>query len=178
MTLCDVWKFFLLYFYEGGDVDSVVVKCERYEHRDDTSIVDGDQEGVKCELSSLLKDQVKEMSCPHWVGDGTIGCSSCVWGVRILLKYWRDCDSPMFLLSDGSLIWMWSASFAQQGRCCSVCHVKSFLSSAFGCFVAMWWFLIAQVVWFLWSETLSFRGFHICIQLCSCGIGISSDRLC
>ena len=28
--------------------DSVVLKFERYEHRNDTSIVDGDQEGVKC----------------------------------------------------------------------------------------------------------------------------------
>ena len=28
--------------------DSVVLKFERCEHRDDTSIVDGDQEGVKC----------------------------------------------------------------------------------------------------------------------------------
>ena len=26
----------------------VVLKFERCEHRDDTSIVDGDQEGVKC----------------------------------------------------------------------------------------------------------------------------------
>ena len=29
------------------------------EHRDDTSIVDEDQEGVKCSLSFVLKDQVK-----------------------------------------------------------------------------------------------------------------------
>ena len=28
--------------------DSVVLKFEKCEHRDDTSIVDGDQEGVKC----------------------------------------------------------------------------------------------------------------------------------
>ena len=28
--------------------DSVVLMFERHEHRDDTSIVDGDQEGVKC----------------------------------------------------------------------------------------------------------------------------------
>ena len=28
--------------------DSIFLKFERYEHWDDTSIVDGDQEGVKC----------------------------------------------------------------------------------------------------------------------------------
>ena len=27
---------------------SVLLKFERHEHRNDTSIVDGDQEGVKC----------------------------------------------------------------------------------------------------------------------------------
>ena len=44
---------------------------------------------------------------------------------------------------------------------CRVLHylsiiVKS-LSSTFGYFVEMWWFLIALVVWFLYSETFSFR---------------------
>ena len=31
-----------------------------------------------------------------------------------------------------------------------------YLSSAFGCFVEMWWFLIALLVSFLWFKTLSF----------------------
>ena len=35
--------------------------------------------------------------------------------------------------------------------------VKS-LSSAFGCFVEMWLFLMVLVVQFLWSETLFFQG--------------------
>ena len=36
-------------FFKGGDLkDLVVLKSGRCEHRDDTSIVDGDQEGVKC----------------------------------------------------------------------------------------------------------------------------------
>ena len=40
---------FLMYFFEGGtSKDSVFLKFERCEHRYDTSIVDGDQEGVKC----------------------------------------------------------------------------------------------------------------------------------
>ena len=42
--------------------------------------------------------------------------------------------------------------------CCSLCllFLKS-LSSAFGCFVDMWWFVMVLVVLFIWSETLSFR---------------------
>ena len=40
---------------------SVILKFERCEHRDDTSIVDGDHEDVKCELSFVLKDQVKKV---------------------------------------------------------------------------------------------------------------------
>ena len=35
-------------FFEDGDLDLVVLRFERCKHRDDTSIVDGDQEGVKC----------------------------------------------------------------------------------------------------------------------------------
>ena len=42
-------------------IDSFFLKFERCEHRDDTSIVDGDQDGVKCELSFVLKDHVKKM---------------------------------------------------------------------------------------------------------------------
>ena len=45
-TLWCVKTVFLLYLFECGD--SVVLKFERCEHRDDTSIVEGDQEGVKC----------------------------------------------------------------------------------------------------------------------------------
>ena len=41
-------NYFPMYFFEGGDLKILVVlKFERCEHRDDTSIVDGDQEGVK-----------------------------------------------------------------------------------------------------------------------------------
>ena len=40
---------FPMCFFEGEDVKGLVVlKFERCEHRDDTSIVDQDQEGVKC----------------------------------------------------------------------------------------------------------------------------------
>ena len=37
---------FPMHFFEGGN--SVVLKFERCRHRDYTSTVDGDQEGVKC----------------------------------------------------------------------------------------------------------------------------------
>ena len=39
---------------------------ERCKHRVDTSIVDGDHDGVKCHLSSVLKYQVRKV--PPWVG--------------------------------------------------------------------------------------------------------------
>ena len=86
------------------------------------------------------------------------GGSSCLGGLRSLLNTVGILTLPMFLLSDGSLIRMSSASFAQQCRVLlSLSIIVKSLCSAFGCFVEMWWFLMALVVWFLWSETLSFR---------------------
>ena len=42
-------NFLLCVYYVGGrDKGLAVLKFERCEHRDNTSIVDGDQEGVKC----------------------------------------------------------------------------------------------------------------------------------
>ena len=55
----------------------------------------------------------------------------------------------MFLLSDGSLIQMCMVLL-------SLSIIVKSLNSAFGCFMEMWWFLMVLVVWFLWSETLSF----------------------
>ena len=49
MTLCDVWELFsYLFLWMWRSIGLVVLKFERCEHRDDTFIVDGDQEGVKC----------------------------------------------------------------------------------------------------------------------------------
>ena len=75
------------------------------EHRDDTCIVDGDQEGVKCELSFVLKDEVKKVPL---LGGGIelCGCSSCLGGLRSLLNTKGILTLPMFLLSDESLIQM------------------------------------------------------------------------
>ena len=51
-----------MYFFEGRDLNiQLCWKFDRYEHRDDTFIVDGDQEGVKFQLSFVLTDQVKEL---------------------------------------------------------------------------------------------------------------------
>ena len=80
------------------------------------------------------------------------GSSSCLGGFRSLLNTEGILTLPMFLLSDGSLIWMWSASFAWWCReLLSLSIIMKSLSCAFGCFVEMWWFLMAPVVWFLWS---------------------------
>ena len=81
---------------------------------DDTSIVDGNQEGVKCQLSFVLKDKVKKV--PGLGGIELCGISSCVGGLRSLLNTEGILTLPMFLLSDVSLILMWSASFPQQCR--------------------------------------------------------------
>ena len=60
----------------------------------------------------MLKDQVKKVS--PWVGGIELcGSSSCLGGLRGLLNTEGTLTLPMFLLSDGSLIQMWSASFAQ-----------------------------------------------------------------
>ena len=52
---------------------------------DDTSIVDGDQKGVKCSLSLVLKDQVKKVP-PLGGGIELCGSSSCLGGLRSLLN--------------------------------------------------------------------------------------------
>ena len=97
--------------------------------------------------------------CPHGWGIDLCGSSSCLEGLRSLLNNEGILTLPMFLLSDGSLIQMWSASFAWWCRVLLALSiiVKS-LSSASGCFVEMWWFLMALVVWFLWIWNSFFQG--------------------
>ena len=58
------------------------MKSERCEHRDDTSIVDGDKETVKCYLSFVLKDKVKKVP-PLGGGIELCGSSSCMAGLRV-----------------------------------------------------------------------------------------------
>ena len=125
-------------------------------------------------MSFVLKDQVKKVP-PLGRDIELYRSSSCLGALRSLLNTEGILTLPMFLLSDGSLIQMWSASFAQQCRMLlSLSIIVKSLSSAFGCFVEMWWFLMALVVWNF------FQGpgwFHLCITLCSCWLGISSGRL-
>ena len=65
-----------------------------------------------------------------------MGISSCLGGLRSLLNTEGILTLPMFLLSNGSLIRMWSASFAQWWRVLlSLSIIVKSLSSAFGCFV-------------------------------------------
>ena len=47
-TLWCVKLFSYVFLWKWRYKGLVVLKFERCEHRDDTSIVDGDQEGVKC----------------------------------------------------------------------------------------------------------------------------------
>ena len=87
----------------------------------------------------------------------------------------------MFLLSDGSLIWTWSASFAQWCRVLlSLSIIVKSLSSAFGLFC--WDVVISEgtggLISMVWNSF--FQGpvvFTYCIQLWSCWLGIFSGRL-
>ena len=108
-------------------------------------------------IAFYIKRPCKE-GAPLGGGIELCGSSSCLGGLRCLLSTEGIQTLPIFLLSDGSLIWMWSASFAQWCRVLlSLSIIMKSLSSVFGCFVEMWWFLMVLVVWCLWSETLSFR---------------------
>ena len=117
----------------------------------------GVNKGMILLLQMKIKDQVKKV--PPLGGEmEPCGCSSCVWGLRSLLNTKEILTLPKFLLSDGCLIHMWSDSVASWCRMLlSLSFIVKSSSSAFGCFVEMWWFLMALVVWFLWSGTLSFR---------------------
>ena len=158
MTLCDVCILFSYMFlgrwrFKG----SVVSKFERCEDRDDTSIVDGDLRRCEVLIVFCIERPSKEDAPLGWEIE-LCGSSSCLGALGSLLNTEGILPLPVFLLSDGSLIQMWSASFAHWCRVLlSLSIIVKSLSSAFGCYVEIWWFLMALVVWFLWSETLSFR---------------------
>ena len=136
---------FLLRWRSKGPVG---LKLERCKHRHDTSIVDGDQEGVKCYLFFVLKDQVKKVPS---LGRSIklCQCSSCVGGLRSLLNTEGILTLPMFLLGDGCLMHMLSDSFLDGVGCCCLCLLFS-VYSAFWCFVEILWFLMALLVGVLW----------------------------
>ena len=92
----------------------------------------------------MLKDQAKKV--PPWGP-----CWEVCWILKELWLFQCFC-----WVMDLWYEWV-SASFSWWCRvllCLSIV-VKS-LSSVFGCFVEMWWFLMTLVVWFLWCETLFF----------------------
>ena len=85
MTLCNLWEVFTyVLLWRWRSKDSVVLKFERCEHRDDTSIVDGDQERYEVLLVFCVERQSEEV--PPCGGMELCGCSSCVWGLRSLLN--------------------------------------------------------------------------------------------
>ena len=56
--------------------------------------------------------KTKWRRCPLGWEIELCGSCSCLGGLRSLLNTEGILTLPIFLLSDGSLIWMWSASFA------------------------------------------------------------------
>ena len=50
-----------VFLFRWRSKDSVVLKFERCQHKDETSVVNGDQEGVKCQLPFVLKDKIKKV---------------------------------------------------------------------------------------------------------------------
>ena len=90
-------------------------------------------------MSFVLKDQVKKV--PSLAGGIELcGSSSCLGGLRSLLNTEGILTLPMFLLSDGSLIWMWSASFAWW------CRVLLSLSIIMKSFKFCFWVFCGDVV--------------------------------
>ena len=61
-------------------------------------------------------ERPSEEGAPFGWGIELCRCSSCVLGLRSFLNTKGILTLSMFLLSDGSLIQMWSASFVQQCR--------------------------------------------------------------
>ena len=79
------------------------MKFKRCEHRNDTSIVDGDQEGMKLLIVYCVERPSKGSALLGW-GIELCGISSCLEGLRSLLNTEGILTLSMFLLSDGSLI--------------------------------------------------------------------------
>ena len=133
MTLCDVWKLFSYAFlWRWRSKGFIVLKFERHGHRDDTSIVDG--KSRRCEvLIVFCVKRASEEGAPLGGGIELCGSSSCLGGLRSLLNTEGILTPPMLLLSDGSLIHMWSASFAWWCRVLlSLSIIVKSSSSAFG----------------------------------------------
>ena len=84
-------------------------------------------------------ERPSEEGVPLGWGIELFGSYSCLGGLKSLLNTEGILTLPMFLLSDGSLIRMYSASFV--GQCWVLLFLSiivKYLSSAFGCFVEMW----------------------------------------
>ena len=124
----------------------------------------------RCEmLSFVLKDQMKKVP-PLGGGIDLCGSSSCERGLRSLLNTEGILTLPVFLLTDESLIWMWSASIAWQ---CRVLLSLSIIVKSKLCF----WVFYRDVVVSDGTGSLISNGlklflsgtcwFHLFIQLCN-----------
>ena len=145
MTLCDVWNLFSYVFHwRFRSKDSVVFKFPRCKHRDDTSVVDGDQRKYEVLIVFFVERPNKEGAS---LG-GRIelrGCSGCVWGLRSLLNTEGILTLSMFPLGNGSLVQMWSDWV---GFCCLCLLLLNFyilllgVLWRYGGFRWHWWFYI------------------------------------
>ena len=177
MTLCDVWKLFSMCFFEVGDLKVQLSWSLKGVNMETTLFRRCEVLIINCLF--VLKDQVKKVP-PFCGGIELCGGSSCLGSLRSLLNTVGILTLPMFLLSDGSLLWMWSASLLDSvGVAFSVyyCKIFKFCFWMFfwrcGGFWWHWWFDFYGLKLFL-SRTC---GFHLCIQLCTCWMSISSGRL-
>ena len=136
----------------------------------------------RCEvLIVFCVERPSKEDAPFGRGIKLCGSSSCLGGLRSLLNTEGILTLPMFLLSDGSLIWIWSSSFAQW------CRVLLSLSIILKSFKFCFWVFLWRCDGFWWHWWFDIYGlklllsgtcwFHLCIQLCSCWLGISSGRL-
>ena len=154
MTLFDVWKLFSYVFpWRWRSQDLIVLKFEWCEHRDDNSIVDG----VKKVLIVFCVERPSKEGVPCGWGIEICGCSSCMWGLRSLLSTEGILILPMFLLSDGSLIWMWSASFAQW---CRVLLSLSIIVKSFKFYFWVFWVMMNVFWWHHWFDFYGLKAFQ------------------
>ena len=166
LMLCAVWKLFsYVFLWRWKSKVSFVLKFER----------------CVCEVFiAFCIERPSEEGAPLGGGIKLCGSSSCVWGFRCLLNTEGILTLWVFLFGDGSLIWMWSASFTQWCRVLlSLSIIVKSLISTFWClwrcggFWWYWWLDFYGLKFFVWGTCW----FHLCIQLCSCQLGISSGRL-
>ena len=124
----------IVFLWRWKSKDSVVLNFKRFEHRYDTSIVNGKQKVVKCQLSFVMKDPVKKV--PHLVAGWsyvTVLVVQMVWKVCWILKGFWLCPSFCWVMD----LWYECEVFLlfhSVGCCCLCLLLWNLLSSVFGVF--------------------------------------------